>query len=427
MKVLWLCNIMLPKIAQHFQKEVNHKEGWLTGTYDRLSKSQFVLEDGEKIELMVCFPVSRREEEGEIQLDDFFAYGFYEDTGHPEHYDKALESTFLKIVKSFEPDVVHCFGTEYPHTLAMTRAFPYPEKILIGIQGLCFEYAKDYMAMLPEKVQNRRTFRDILKQDSLKQQQKKFVKRGEHEILALKNAGHITGRTTWDRECTKKVCHGEYHFMNETLRSPFYEGKWKKESCEPYSIFVSQGDYSIKGLHFILEAMPEILKKFPDTVLYVAGNDVRKNTSFMKKIKLSAYGSYLNKLINAGNLQGKVHFLGKLSAKEMKERFLKSHLYLCPSIIENSPNSLGEAMLLGMPCVAADVGGISSIFTDKEDGILFEKGNVKALAKSIMQMFSDEKAQKIYGENAREHAKKTHDADANYKRLLEIYGEIVCR
>ena len=53
----------------------------------------------------------------------------------------------------------------------------------------------------------------------------------------------------------------------------------------------------------------------------------------------------------------------------MKDRFLKSHMYLCPSAIENSPNSLGEAMLLGVPCVAADVGGISSIFENGKDGI----------------------------------------------------------
>lgn len=427
MKVLWLCNIMLPVIAEKLQKETNHKEGWLSGTYERLAKDNFLLENGEKLELLVCFPVSCKEEEGDIILDNIKAYGFYEDTVHPEIYDSTLEQKLKKVVKSFEPDVVHCFGTEYPHTLAMTRAFPYPEKILIGIQGLCFECAKEYMALLPEKIQKKRTFRDVVKKDSLLQQQTKFAKRGENEIKALKNTGNITGRTDWDRICTQKICHADYHFMNETLRKPFYDGKWELNKCEKYSIFVSQGDYTIKGLHFVLEAMPIILEKFPKTVLYVAGNNITKNQSLFEKIKISEYGKYLRKLITRGKLQGKVQFLGKLSAKEMKERFLKSHLYLCPSVIENSPNSLGEAMLLGVPCVSAKVGGISSIFNEGTDGLMFEKGNPDALAKSVIDMFSKEELQKSCSENARKHAQKTHDPDANYKRLLEIYGEIVCK
>ena len=309
----------------------------------------------------------------------------------------------------------------------MTRAFPYPEKILVGIQGLCGECAEVYMASLPEKVQNARTFRDILKRDSLKEQKEKFAKRGENERKALKNVGHITGRTDWDYGCTNKVSKARYHFMNETLRSVFYEGNWEYEKCIPHSIFLSQGDYPLKGLHFVLEAMPLILEKYPDTTLLIAGNDLTKSKTLMEKIKISAYGKYLRKLICEKRLQDKVHFLGRLTAAQMKQQFLESNLYLCSSILENSPNSLGEAMLLGVPSIAADTGGIPSVFTDKKDGLLFERGNVKALANCVIEMFNDSKMQQVYSENAKRHARKTHDPDTNYHRLLEIYGEIVCK
>ena len=435
MRVLWLCNIMLPVIAQHLGKEVNNKEGWLSGTYERLKKSNFCMESGEKIELGVCFPVGNEEDEIRIALPDLTVYGFYEDTAHPEKYDCSMEKRLKKITEDFNPDVVHCFGTEYPHTLAMTRAFKKPDKILVGIQGLCYKYAEVYMAGLPKKVQKKKTFRDILKKDSLSEQNAKFVQRGEYEKEALKNISHVTGRTRWDYasveevKCVSKVmCDKDtirYHFMNETLRSSFYDGEWLFDKCTPYSIFISQGDYPIKGLHFVLEAMPMVLEKYPDASVWVAGNCVTMHSTFLEKLKLSAYGKYLNQLIKKNKLQDKVHFLGRLNDKEMKDRFLKSHMYLCPSAIENSPNSLGEAMLLGVPCVAADVGGISSIFENGKDGILYEVGNVETLAKSVNRIFENPDETEMFRKNAREHALVTPNPDENFKRLLEIYREIV--
>ncbi len=128
--------------------------------------------------------------------------------------------------------------------------------------------------------------------------------------------------------------------------------------------------------------------------------------------------------------------LGRLEERQMLERYLKSHLFVCCSSIENSPNSLGEAMLLGMPCVSADVGGIPSIFTGGEDGILYEgfrmglnnKSNLEGvsemLAKSVLEIWQNEIRMENYGKNARKHAEKTHDPAQNYRIMTEIYAEI---
>lgn len=425
MRVLWLCNIMLPVIAEHLDKEVNNKEGWLSGTYERFKRADFCMDSGEKIELGICFPVSKEEDGLEVSLDDLQAFGFYEDTVHPENYDTELEKRLFDITEKFKPDLVHCFGTEYPHTLAMTKAFPYPEKILIGIQGLCHKCADEYMANLPAEVQRSKSFRDLLKQDSIFEQYKKFVKRGANEIEALKRAQHVAGRTKWDKQSVKEVSLARYHFMNETLRSSFYEGDWDIDTCVPHSIFMSQGDYPLKGLHFVLQALPKVLEKFPDTKLYIAGNNLTKSESLKDKIKISGYGKYLKKLICENNLQDKVQFLGRLSAEEMKDRFLKSNLYICASVLENSPNSLGEAMLLGVPSLASETGGIPSVFEKEQDGLLFEPANVEDLADKIVYLFSNPEKMLGYAKRAKEHAEATHNPDENYQRLLEIYREIV--
>ena len=114
-----------------------------------------------------------------------------------------------------------------------------------------------------------------------------------------------------------------------------------------------------------------ILERYPDAKLFVAGNSVVNWKTLKDKIKISSYGMYLRELLKRYGLFDKVIFTGRLSGEEMKKRMLESHLFLCASAMENSPNSLGEAMLLGVPCVSAGIGGVPDLFKDEVDGIIY--------------------------------------------------------
>lgn len=422
MRVLWLCNIMLPAIARELGMAASNKEGWLTGLAGQLIQKR----QENHIELGICFPVGKggvpvRGTAGGIRF-----FGFAEDTGHPECYDKGLESRLLTILEDYRPDVVHIFGTEFPHTLAMTRCVKDKARILIGVQGICSKIADFYTADLPKAVVRRFLIRDILRWDNIARQQKKFVKRGRMETEALRNAGHITGRTTWDREAIAVLApEAVYHPMNETLRPEFYTKRWRLAECEKYSVFLSQGNYPVKGLHYLLLALPDILKQFPETKVYVAGDEITRYCTLKEKIKIGSYGKYCLKLIKDGGLTENVVFLGKLNSGEMCRRYVKSHVCLSASSIENSSNSVGEAMLLGMPTVSSAVGGIPSMLEHEKEGLLYPHKDKDALAACICRMFADDAFAVSCGENAAKRAAVTHDPDTNYRRLVEIYEEIV--
>ena len=156
-----------------------------------------------RIELGIAFPVDESLGNFDRMMPlgeniSCHCYGFVEDMNAPERYDFDLEKHFELIINDFEPDILHVFGTEFPHALASIKVFDQPERTLIGIQGLVSAIAKVYMADLPVKVQRQSTFRDRVRKDSIRQQQKKFEKRGEHEIEAIKRTGHIAGRTDFD-------------------------------------------------------------------------------------------------------------------------------------------------------------------------------------------------------------------------------------
>lgn len=421
MKVLWLCNIMLPRIAEALGLAASHKEGWLSGLADALLAHR----EETAVELGVCFPVGKEQDGLNGRTDGITYYGFYEDTVHEERYNPLLEERLRRIVQDYEPDLVHIFGTEYAHSLAMVRAYGRVGRTLIGLQGICYQCASYYTADLPEHIVNRALFRDVVKQDSIRQQKAKFVLRGEREKELLRLSGHVTGRTAFDRDSVLAVNENlRYHAMNETMRSAFYQGKWEYALCEKHSIFLSQGNYPLKGLHYALEAAAKIRERYPDMMLYVAGDVITAYTTWKEKLKIGSYGKYLLELIKRFGLGQQVVFCGRMQAEEMKERFLKANVFLSPSSLENSPNSVGEAMLLGVPVISADRGGVKSMLENEKEGWLFPAGDVNLLADCLQKVFDMEESVMQVGRAAAVRARRTHDRDTNYQRLLEIYHDI---
>ena len=176
------------------------------------------------------------------------------------------------------------------------------------------------------------TLRDLLRKDSLRQQQEKFRLRGEREREILSGCAHVAGRTRFDREGTLAVNPSlTWHRLNETMRACFYEGSWSRKNCRSYEIFASQGDYPLKGFHYLLLAMEEILQEFPQAHISVAGIRITGYDTLKEKLKISGYGNYLRKLMRKKGLAERVSVLGNLTDVQMKEAYLNSHVFVCPS------------------------------------------------------------------------------------------------
>lgn len=419
MKILWITNIPLPEASLLMNERSSASGGWLINTAK-------ILSNHEDVELAVAFPKNNIENNQMLHGERIEYYAF------PEIKSKAKASIdsnrYLRdIVEKVDPDLVHIFGTEFEHSLAVVNVCnDLGIETVISIQGLVSVIGKHYMSNLPFEVQKRFTFRDFVKQDNIQQQQIKFIEKGTLERKAIKRTKHVIGRTTWDKACTSQINpDATYHFCNETLREEFYNHMWTLDQCESFSIFISQASYPIKGIHFVLEAMPLILKRFPQTKLYIAGQDITKADTIKQKIKLSSYAKYIRDLIKEYKLGDSVIFTGLLNEKQMCERYLKSNVFVCPSSIENSPNSLGEAMILGVPCVASDVGGVSDMLRHKDEGFVYQTDAPYMLAHYVREIFENEGLALKFSRNAREHALETHERDENTTRLIEIYRDVL--
>ena len=360
-------------------------------------------------------------------LDAQVSYASYSENAE-YLYTPELESVFAEEVRTFDPDVIHIWGTEYGHTLAMINAAEatgYLDKAVISIQGLCSVIAKHYCEGIPGTVQRSNTFRDFIRRNSLRDQQKKFVLRGEMEKKALQKARHVIGRTDWDKACTTKLNpEVHYHVCNETLRKEFYDGNWSYSACEKHSVFCASGEYPVKGLHYVLEALHIVSKVYPDVKAVFSGSSPLPKKDKLEKLRYTVYGKYLQSLIDRFGLENKLTFAGFLSAEQMRSTYLKTNVFVSASTIENSPNSLGEAMILGVPSVASDVGGVANLMSHRKEGFVYQSTAPYMLAHYIMEVFAMQDAAEEMGRAAKQRAQNTHSPEINCKRLLEIYETI---
>lgn len=415
MNILWLINIELPEVSVLLKEKENPWGGWLVN-----ASADLAVQEG--IQLSIAYPKFGLTNFLSLKGENIQFYAFPQIL-HSDQGAINQSSHLKKILEQSKPDIVHIFGTEFAHSLAMVNLCRELKiETIISIQGLLSVISRHYLNGLPERVVNRLTFRDFIKHDGLKQQQFKFRKRGLLEIKALQKVRHIIGRTTWDRACTSQINpEAIYHSCNETLRNEFYNHVWDINKCEKHTIFASQASYPVKGLHYLLEAMPLILKEFPDTKLYVAGHDITRTVTIKDKLKVSSYSKYIIELIDKIGLHDKVIFTGLLDESQMCDRYLKSHVFVSSSTIENSPNSLCEAMLLGVPCVASNVGGVPDLLRDKLDGFLYQSDAPYMLAYHVCQLFNDQNLALAISASARSRATITHNREINNNSLLKIY------
>ena len=411
MRLLWLCNMLPGKVREKLTGKPSGDGLWVDSVLRGLRQQGLTIR-------ILCPGDGVR---GELDSDCGFAT-FRE--GLPYVYLPELETFFAEELADFRPDVVHVWGTEYGHTLAMMRALEKEnglEQTAVSIQGLCSVYAGHYAQGIPYPVRRGYTFRDFVRQDNILQQQKKFVRRGELEIQALKLAKHVIGRTDWDRAAVSAVNpSAQYHFCNETLRQPFYQGRWRYDRCRKGRIFASSCAYPVKGFHYLLEAFAEVLRVYPQATLAVPGNSPLK----AHRLRRTNYQKYLARQIRTLGLEDRTQFLGHLGPEQMKQAYLEANAFVLPSTIENSPNSLGEAMLLGVPCVAAYVGGVADLLTHREEGFLYQPSAAYMLAYYLKRVFDLGREAEALGGAAKAHASRTHQAEKNLADLLAIYQSL---
>lgn len=418
MKVVWIVNTAIPQAPLSAGERRSTTVTWLENMFCNIK---------EDAALVVGYPDSKSCLFKKEVRSGVTYYGVPRKHWRGDKYEKEMKVFFRQIFQQERPDVIHIWGTEFPHTFSAVEAAEecgILERTVISIQGLVSVYARHFMGGVPFWVRYFMVPKNLIRGYNLYLTKQSFEKRGIYEIKALQKVSHVIGRTAWDQACTAQINPGIcYHKNNESMRDVFYHRKWEYASCVPHRIFLSQGGSPIKGMHILLEAMQILKRKYPAVHLFVTGRNVLGMLSTKQRLSLNPYDWYIRREIKKRDLKENVSFLGDLSAQQMCEQYLAANAFVLASCIENSPNSLGEAMLLGTPCIAADVGGVTSL-AESSEAFIYPWDEPYMLAYYLDKVFQGGEKISQMSENARNRAMRTYDVRKNAEDLLHIYRKI---
>lgn len=327
-----------------------------------------------------------------------------------------LVALAAEVVKNVNPDIIHVFGSEWCWGQVQTKT---QIPVVIHMQGSMPPYhnakfppgysSRDIMHLLGFNLKARiGTFIE----------QHKAITRVAQEEETLKVVNYYMGRTKWDHSIVKLYNpSAHYYYCSEALRPSFWgiTQVWKPQQGAKIRIVTTGMTSLLKGLDTILRTAHRLKKTGFDFEWICAGRMDKRIKKLIEEKEETTY--------EANN----VCIAGFLDSEKLTNLLLSADMYVHTAYIDNSPNAVCEAQLLGLPVIATFVGGIPSLINDGEDGILVPANDPFSMSYEIMKLADDKKRQIDMGVKARQKALKRHDTDTIYHDLLACYSDIIKR
>lgn len=416
MKVLWFSNT--PSLAAITLNDKMNIGGWIASLEKEIVKV-------EGIELGVAFHYGNTtKKQFSVAETQYFSFPYpVIDKGHKRgilsRWMHKIEpdnivSNYLEIVEAFKPDIIHIFGTEQAFGLIIDKVnIP----VVIQIQGNLSVYERKWDAGLSNySILINSKIKTLLFAYGIWHEFFKFKKRAKRERMMMKKCSFFIGRTDWDKRITQVMSPGRKYFhCDEMLREEFYNSpKWNNFFNKEILVHSTLSSVCYKGIEIILE-IAEIIEenKLQPIKWQIAG--LTGNEEIIQIVEKC----YCRKFKKSN-----VVFLGKLSPNELLKAMLEANCYVHPSHIENSPNSVCEAMLLGLPVIATYAGGTSSLLSDGVEGLLVQDGDPYSMLGSIYELNQNDILNKNVSENAKSKASERHKAASIIKDLLNVYNTV---
>tara|TARA_X000000368_G_C22984790_1_gene691622 strand:- start:391 stop:1374 length:984 start_codon:yes stop_codon:yes gene_type:complete len=178
-------------------------------------------------------------------------------------------------------------------------------------------------------------------------------------------------------------------------------------------ITTASADIPLKGLKYLIQALPEILKSFPKTTLTVIGK--------------APSNSEVSKLISNLGLKEIISFKSGISENEIVDLYHASEIAVIPSLYEGFGFGAGEAMACGVPLISTHSGGLKEVVGDCAIKIL--PSSADEIEKAVINLFNNQEKRKELSAKGRQRMETKFDwkiaassYEASFQEVIESFN-----
>ena len=299
----------------------------------------------------------------------------------------AAMSEFLRLGASTF-DVIHVHGTEMQLATSLKEA-QVPTPFIISMQGILSLY-KD---KLPRKLSKCFLYWSLA---------------SRYEKQEVRHSPYFFCRTDWDQHFVRHI-HPDASITLcwEMLRPEFFQ---YRHPFNGKGILFMGGDNPLKALTLCLKVFGHLVVRHPDLRLHIVGN-----------VHAAAYRRLIQRIDSRPLSTDNVRFHGSLDAAGVCRLYTECFCLYHPSLIDNSPNSVCEAQVAGLPVVATRVGGVSSLIDDGKTGLLVRKNDEMGHVAALETLYGDVVLQRWLSRNSQAVARQRHDTKTILDTTVNTY------
>ncbi len=231
---------------------------------------------------------------------------------------------------------------------------------------------------------------------------------------------YFVGPSKWIVNCVQKSCLFFNHYATvipNCLDTQLFRPKNKEACRKTFNLEQNKkillfgadggGGNPLKGFSVLQEA----LKILP--------------LKLSKEIQCVVFGEH--KQSEKKDINGiQINYIGRIANDEQLALVYNvANVFIIPSMIDNLPNTVMEAMSCGVPCIGFNVGGIPDLIDHKENGFIVQEFSSQQLADGIKWLLSDNNRLTVFGKAARAKVLKSYQFDLIAKKYIDLYRQVL--
>ena len=412
MKILWVTSTLVGAAAAQFGAATGGAGGWIEQNLELLRDHQVVI---------VC---SGRNPETICKKVDNLTYYVIPGGDVCTRFRASNKEAILaarEILKNETPDIIHIWGTETELGLLFARESGNTPKV-VYIQGVMSAiHAHYYDSVSKTEVLRNTTIRDIYKKRTYFHLEKDLDRKDRVEKEILNRCRNFISDNNWCEAACKAIAPDSRFFrQNLPIDSVFASTQWT--GSRQHTLFCASQYATFKGFPVLLRALRLVKKEFPDVMLEIPGGWSSEGCNMPKYI--DGYSKMINQLIETLGLKENIRNLGTIKRNEMAQHLAETSVFVQASSVENHSSTLREALTVGVPSVASDVGCAAEYIIHGENGFLVRDDEPETMAYYICSLFRDPQLCEQISQKARSTVQKKYQKNESYS-LEEIYSMIL--